>query len=65
MNKEYEFTVTFHLTEGTFYEEAKDIDEAYDKAYETIGQALKNLPVIVEYDVECVNEPDEEDEEED
>lgn len=62
--KEYEFTVTFHLTEGTFYETAENIDEAYDKAYETIGKALKDLPVEVEYEVECISDEDFDDEEE-
>ena len=57
--KEYEFAVDFHLTYGTFYEEAKNIDEAYDKALKTIGNALKDLPVEVEFEVECVDEPDE------
>ena len=61
--KEYEFAVTFHLTEGTFYETAENIDEAYDKAWETIGKALKDLPVEVEYEVECVDEPDDDEEE--
>jgi len=54
--KEYEFAVTFHLTEGTFYEEAESVDEAYDKAWATIQNALKELPVEVEYEVECVND---------
>ena len=56
--KEYEFAVTFGITYGTFYEEAKNFDEAYDKACATIRQALVDLPVTVEFDVECVNEPD-------
>lgn len=59
--KEYEFAVTFHLTYGTFHETAENIEEAYDKAWETIGNVLKNLPVEVEFNVECINEPDEDD----
>lgn len=57
--KEYEFAVHFHLTYGTFCETAKNFDEAINKAYETIGKALEDLPVEIEYEVECVDEPDE------
>ena len=60
--KEYEFAVNFHLTYGTFCETAKNFDEAIDKAYETIGKALEDLPVEVEFEIECVEEPDDEEE---
>jgi len=63
--KEYEFAVTFHLTEGTFFEEAENIEEAYDKAWDTIQKALKDLPVEVEYEVECLTDEDEDDWDED
>ena len=63
--KEYEFTVTFGVTYGTFYEEAENFEEAYDKAIGTILDALKELPVQVDFNIDCVDGYDEDDEEED
>lgn len=60
MKKDYEFTVTFGCTYGSFYEEAEDFEEAYDKAIGTILDALKELPVQVDFDVDCLTEDDEE-----
>ena len=58
--KTFEFKVTFYSTYGTFNETAEDIDKAYEKAWATIQQAIKDLPVEVEFDIDCVNEEDEE-----
>ena len=62
--KEYEFAVTFRCTYGTFYETAENFDEAYDKAIRTILDALRELPVQVDFDIDCVDGYDDEDDEE-
>lgn len=48
----YNFILTFYDTYGTFDVEANSCDEAYDKAYEIIQKAIKNLPVEVEFSVQ-------------
>ena len=60
MKKTYEFTVNFYNTYGSFDIEASSYDEAYSKAQDIICEAIKNLPVEVEYDVECIDEVEEE-----
>lgn len=63
--KEYEFAVILNngYCDDTIIVEANDIDEAYDKASDEIADALQNFPVCVWYNVECVSEPEEDDEE--
>ena len=56
----YEFKTTFYDTFGTFEVEANDYDEAYTKASDIIMDAIKDLPVEVEYDVDCVDEYEDE-----
>lgn len=60
--KEYEFAVGFFSTHGTFTVEAKTLREADKKAWDVIQKALAQLPVEVEYAVECLAEPDEDEE---
>ena len=64
MNKEYVFKVNFYNTYGNLYVEAGNYADAYKTAMDEIGNALCNLPVEVEFDVDCIEEP-EEDEEDD
>lgn len=59
MKKEYEFAVKFFDTNGTFTVEANNLKEADEKAWEMVQKALSQLPVDVEYAVECYKEPDE------
>ena len=60
---EYEFIVRFYDTYGSFNVNANDSDEAYTKALDEIGYAIMDLPIEVEYDVECIDEPEEDDDE--
>lgn len=60
----YDFKLTFYDTFGTFRIEANNIDEAYEKARQEIMESIKDLPVEVEFDYECVYDDEEEDEEE-
>lgn len=57
--KEYEFIVHFYATYGTFTIKAERDDVAMDTAYQIIENALKDLPVEVDYDLELVNFDDE------
>ena len=59
------FKVNFYETYGTFTIEAERDDVAMDTEYQMIGNALNDLPVEVEYDLELVNFDDEDEEEED
>lgn len=61
--KEYEFGVTFYDCPETFCVNAENFDEAINKAIEEIKKAIKDLPFPVEFDVECVKEPDEDEDE--
>ena len=63
MKRTYEFTVRFYSTYGTFDVEAENCDEAYDKAKDEIRNALADLPVEVEFEVDCENWEDDEEEE--
>lgn len=53
--KEYKFAVDFSLTEGTFTVKAPNDESAYDEAIRIIKEALKELPVQVDFNVECVD----------
>ena len=61
--KEYEFSVTRMFPEGTFYVEANSYEEAYDKAVTEFIKSLKNVPISIEFELDCLNEDDDEDEE--
>jgi len=61
--KEYEFKVSFYETYGTFTASAENVDVAIDTAYQIISNALKDLPVEVDYDIECITDEDEEEDE--
>ena len=63
--KEYEFVVNFYETYGTFTVDAENFDVAIDTASQIIGNAIKDLPVEVDYEVECVGSDDEDEEEDD
>ena len=56
--KTYEFVVNFYSTYGSFEIEADDDVMAYDKAIEEVQNAIKELPVEVEFDVDCINAPE-------
>ena len=56
--KEYEFTASFYDTYGSFTVEAENIDDAYTKAMNEISNSIRDLPVEVEYDVDCIDSPD-------
>ena len=54
----YQFIVNFYNTYGSFDIDADNYEEACAKASDLICDAIKDLPVEVEYDVECIDEPD-------
>lgn len=60
---EYEFIVRFYDTYGSFNVNANDSDEAYTKASDEICNAIMDLPIEVEYEVECISCPEESDDE--
>lgn len=53
--KEYEFVVRFYNTYGSFSVDSDNTEDAYDMAWETICDALKDLPVEVEFDIDCIS----------
>ena len=61
--KDYAFNVNFYDTYGKLYVEANNFEEAYDKATDIMTDALKDLPVQVDFDVECYDMDDEYEEE--
>ena len=63
--REYEFAVIIcgGYTEGSIYIEANNYDEAYDKGISQIQEELKDLSVIVDIELECIDNPDDEEEE--
>ena len=62
--KEYEFVVIIcgGYADGSIYITADNYDEAYDKGIEQIQEELKDLSVIVDFTLECVDNPDDDEE---
>ena len=56
--KEYKFIVTFYDCPDTFCVDAESLDEAKNKVIEEIQNAIQ-------FDVDCVEEPDEDEDEDD
>lgn len=65
--KEYGFAVIIcgGYAEGGIYIGANDYDEAYDKGIQQIQEELKDLSVIVDIELDCIDNPDDYEEEDD
>ena len=65
--KEYEFAVIVcgGYADGSIYIMADNYDEAYEKGIEQIVDELKNLSVGVEIELECIDCPDDDEEDDD
>ncbi len=55
--QKYEFRVNLYSAYGTFNVDADSLDEAYNEARNTISNALWNCPVDISFDVDCVYDP--------
>ena len=65
--KEYEFAVIIcgGYADGSIYITADNYDEAYDRGIKQIQEELKDLSVVVDFYLECIDDPDDKEEDDD